>query len=472
MTESTPAMPSAEHVTPPRHNFRRDRSALARDVSGATLWLVLLGVAALWVRDGGLQDLTSWGKGLTSLGRISGLLGSALLLAQVFVMARVPFVERAWGQDHLARVHRVAGFTSFSLIVTHIVLIWIGYAATGPRGLWGTLVDFTLNYPGMLLAMGGAVALILIVVTSLRAARRRLRYESWHLLHLYAYLGAGLALPHQLWTGQEFLQSSISTVFWWTLYAVCAGAVLLFRVVAPLIRSMLCRTRVIDVRHESPTLVSVTVAGPGVRRLSARGGQFFQWRFMDGPGWSRAHPYSLSAAPDGETLRFTASVVGDGTDRLRQLRVGTRVLLEGPYGRLHDGVRTRRKVLLIGAGVGITPLRSLLESIPAGPGEITVVQRARSAADRVLGDEIAHLAAHRGAQYVAVTGPRMVGRASWLPQSAAGWSDQAALLDICPDLADRDIFICGNPQWMDALRGAALSAGASPDQLHSEQFAY
>ena len=56
----------------------------------------------------------------------------------------------------------------------------------------------------MLLALAGTVALVMVVVTSVREARRRLRYESWHLLHLYAYLGAGLALPHQLWTGADF----------------------------------------------------------------------------------------------------------------------------------------------------------------------------------------------------------------------------------------------------------------------------
>ena len=46
---------------------------------------------------------------------------------------------------------------------------------------------------------------------AVRAARARLRYASWHLIHLYAYLGVGLALPHQLWTGQDFLSSTAAT---------------------------------------------------------------------------------------------------------------------------------------------------------------------------------------------------------------------------------------------------------------------
>ena len=154
---------------------------------------------------------------------MTGLVASDLLLVQVLLMARIPLVERSYGQDELARRHRWVGFASFNLMVLHVVAITLGYAATSPAGLWGTIVDFVLNYPGMLLAVAGTVALCAVVVTSMRAARRRLRYESWHLIHLYAYLGVGLALPHQLWTGQEFLTSPVATVYWWGLYAAALG---------------------------------------------------------------------------------------------------------------------------------------------------------------------------------------------------------------------------------------------------------
>ncbi len=307
-------------------------------------------------------------------------------------MARVPWVEQAWGQDALARTHRLVGFTSFTLLMAHIVLITLGVAASSPTGLWGTIVDLVVEYPGMLLAVAGTLALVMVVVTSVRRARRRLRYESWHLIHLYGYLGAGLVLPHQLWTGAEFLDSTAATVFWWSLWATAAGAVLVFRLGVPLWRSLSAPLRVLDVRHDGPGVTTVTLGGPGVARIPARAGQFFQWRFLDGPGWTRANPYSLSAAPDGRTLRITAAHAGDGSARLAALAPGTRVLLEGPYGRLHEGVRTRRKVLLMGSGIGITPLRALLEDLDQSPGDVTVIHRVHAAADAVLADELAALA--------------------------------------------------------------------------------
>ena len=190
---------------PPVHRHRRD--AAVRLGALVLLWSSLLLVTYWWVAGGGVQDLAGWDTGLTSVGRLTGLLASDLLLVQVLLMARVPVLEGAFGQDQLARYHRVVGFTSFNLLLGHLVLITWGYAAGKLSATPATLWELTVDYPGMLLAVGGTVCLVMVVVTSVRASRRRLRYESWHLLHLYAYLGVGLALPHQLWTGQEFLSS-------------------------------------------------------------------------------------------------------------------------------------------------------------------------------------------------------------------------------------------------------------------------
>ncbi len=460
------------------HARRRPRGAATRvprwwrDATGAAGWAVLLGVVALWVRGGGVQDLATGAGFLTSTGRLTGLVSSALLLVQVILMARVPWVEQAWGQDELARTHRLVGFTSFNLLMAHVVLITLGYAASGPLGLWGTTWDFVVNYPGMLLAFAGTAALVMVVVTSVRRARRRLRYESWHLIHLYGYLGAGLVLPHQLWTGAEFLRSGTATVFWWTLWGLTAASVLVFRVGVPLWRSLRSPVRVLAVRSEGRGVTTVTVGGEGIRHLPVRAGQFLQWRFLDGPGWTRANPYSVSAAPDGRTLRFTAAHVGDGSSRLARLRPGTRVLVEGPYGRMHGGIRTRRKVLLIGSGIGITPMRALLEELPQAPGDVTVVHRIRSRREAVLAREMRELAAARGARYLQVEGHRVRGRESWLPRQAAHLSDAQALLEIAPDLSEHDIYVCGSDGWMEAVRTAALEAGAVRDAIHLERFAY
>jgi predicted ferric reductase len=446
---------------------RRDAGVrLAALVSG---WAGLLLVGYWWAAGGGITDLGSWAAGLTSTGRLTGLLASFLLLVQVLLMARVPVLEQAYGQERLARTHRLVGFSSFTLMLAHVGLITWGYAAGKLSATPGELWDLTVSYPGMLLAAGGTACLLMVVVTSYRAARRRLRYESWHLLHLYAYLGVGLALPHQLWTGQEFLASTGRTVFWWGLWIAAAAAVLVWRVALPLARSARWGLRVTAVVPEGDGVLSVWMAAREGARVPAEAGQFLTFRFLSGTGWTRGHPYSLSAAPDGRSLRITVKVAGDGSAALRLLRPGTRVLVEGPYGRLSARARTQRKVLLVGAGVGVTPLRALAEELPYAPGEATLLYRYTGAP--LFRDELDALAEHRGLDIVALPGHRRAA-GSWLGAGVGPASDLLALTHWVPDVAERDVYVCGPEPWADDVRRTALAAGLPADRFHVESFGW
>jgi predicted ferric reductase len=443
-----------------------------RDAVGVVTWASMLVVVALWVAGGNVQDLGGWGTGLTAVGRLTGLVASDLLLIQVLLLARIPLVERAFGQDELARRHRLVGFWSFNLMWAHIVVVTLGYAIQARTNVLVEAWDLVVDYPGILLAFAGAMLLVLVTVTSIRVARRRLRYESWHLLHLYAYLGVGLALPHQLWSGQEFLDSTVAAVYWWTLWAAAAGAVLWWRLGVPLYRTLTHRLRVVDVVREGDDVVSVVMTGHRLDRLPVAAGQFFVWRFLDAPGWTCGHPYSLSAAPTGDTLRITVKDLGDASRGIGGVRPGVRVAIEGPYGRLHGGVRTRGKVLLLAGGIGVTPLRGLLESLPQGAGDVTLVYRASHESDVVLRSEIEALADERGARVFYAIGPRVADRHSWLPQAAAALTDEEALRRLVPDVADHDVYVCGADGWMDAAERALRAVGVPRDAIHLERFSW
>jgi predicted ferric reductase len=432
----------------------------------------MLVVVALWVAGGGVQAMTSVAGAVTTLGRLTGLVSADLLLIQVLLMARVPVVEKTYGQDELARRHRLVGFWSFWLMVAHLVLITVGYALGARLNVFVQFWQLIVDYPGMLLALAGTLLLVMVVATSIRNARRKLRYESWHLLHLYAYLGVGLAIPHMLWTGQDFVTNPVATAYWWTLWAAAAGAILVWRIGVPVVRSLRHDLRVTGVVRESRDVVSVTMTGRELDRLTTQAGQFFNWRFLTGPGWMRAHPYSISAAPDGRSLRITVKDLGDGSHALAALQPGTRVVIEGPYGRLHPGVRASEKVTLMASGIGISPMRALLEALPQRPGDVTLIYRARDEADLVLRDELERLGKERGARMFYVLGRRIPGRATWLPEAAADVTDAQALRELVPDIASNDVYLCGATAWMDAAEVAARECGVPADRIHSERFSW
>ena len=445
-----------------------------RDAADLAWWASLLMVVGLWTVHGGLPDL--WGgvaDALTSMGRLTGLVASDLLLVQVLLMARIPWLERSFGQDELARRHRLVGFTSFNLMLIHIVLITLGYAAASEYGVLAQLWDLVANYPGILLSTVGAALLVVVAASSIRAAQRRLRYESWHLLHLYAYLGVGLALPHQLWTGGDFLSSPIATLYWWSLWAAAALAIVIFRIGTPLWRTLRHRLVVDSVVDEGPGVVSVYMTGRHLDALPGAAGQFFIWRFLDGqPGWTRGHPWSLSAPIVDGRLRITVKNLGDGSAALRRLEPGTRVMVEGPFGRLSTNSRTRRHVVLIGAGVGIAPMRALAEELEYQPGEVTLLHRVRSYEEALHSHELVDLARRRGLRVVPLVGGRVADRSSWLPQSWAAVADDEALRRLVPSLLEADLYVCGPDDWMAAVIAAAEAAGVAPAQIHTERFAW
>ena len=235
-------------------------------------------------------------------------------------------------------------------------------------------------YPGMLLALAGTAVLVMRVVTSIRSARARLRYESWHLLHLYAYLGVGPRPPAPApdRPGVPRLTGS-HAVFWWTAVGTAAGGVLVWRIGLPLYRTLrhgLRVTSVVPERATASSSVYITgrTAAPPVRGAA---GQFLNWRFLDRAGLDAAptptrSPRPRTAAACGSPSRC----LGDGSALDRHLRPAIRAIGEGPFGRLSRRPRTRPPVAFIGAGVGVALLRALAEGDAVRAGRAVLVLRA------------------------------------------------------------------------------------------------
>ncbi|WP_417564540.1 ferric reductase-like transmembrane domain-containing protein [Microbacterium sp.] len=454
-----------------RRRARRDGRDAWRLGAVAVIWATSLVIAALWVSGGGVAALIAHdAESLNTIGRLTGLVAANLMLYQVLLMARVPLFERGFGRAGMTRMHRLVGFWSFWLMLAHIVFQTLGYAAAQGVNGFVQLWQFVWDYPGMLLATAGTLLLIAVVVLSLRRVRAPMRYESWHLLHLYGYLGVGLVVPHMIWTGADFDGSVLASAYWWTLWVTTAAAVIVFRIIRPVSRSLALDLRVAAVERDGARGVTVRVRGRGVQRLGVLPGQFFVWRFVDGPGWMRGHPFSVSSAPSGDALTLSAQLVGDGTARLTRLRKGTRVLVEGPFGTMTGASRTGGHLLMIGAGAGIAPLVSLLESEPYAPGEATLITRDHSAEHGMRRDAIAHLVATRGLRHADLPGPRSPAGSPWLPETHSAWAGDQLIRWLVADPADCDAYICGPDGWMAAVGADLTAAGVSDRRIHTESF--
>ena len=441
-------------------------SASARRVAGWGLALLALAnagvVLSLWLAAGGPADIHDLSSALTSAGRVAGLLGAYLVLVELLLLARIPLLERLYGFERLAVAHRVNGRVAISLLLAHAALITAGYTVGDRISLPGEVERLITGYPGVITAIAGLALLVAVAVTSVVAVRRRLRYETWHFVHLYAYLGVALAFSHQLATGTDFLARPAARAYWTALYVVTLGALVIFRILLPPARSLLVhRLRVERVVEEAPGVVSLEIGGARLHRLRAQAGQFFTWRFLTRDRWWEAHPFSLSAAPDGRRLRITVKGLGDYTAALRAIPPGTRVIAEGPFGSFTAAARRRPRVALIAGGVGITPIRALLEAMPGGPEDITVVYRALRDDDVILRTELDELAGRRGVEVHYLVGDH----------DAEPLSPER-LHELMPDIASRDVYVCGPPAMVEATRATLGRSGVSRRHIVTERFAY
>jgi predicted ferric reductase len=433
------------------------------DLVAITLGNALL-IVAMWVRHGGLNDLGSLSSILTAGGQITALIATYAALIQLILMSRSPWLDQLFGMDRLAIWHRWLGFTVVWLLAGHVILTTVGWSLGDGSNVVGETLNLITGYPYILMAWVSLALFGLVAVTSIRAARRRLSYETWHFIHLYAYLAIALGFLHQVAVGTDFVSDSVATWYWAALYVVTAVLMVTFRLGQPIALSLRHRLRVAAVRREAPGVVSIYVTGRRLDQLAVRSGQYFLWRFLAGAGWWRAHPFSLSAAPNGEYLRFTVKTAGDWTSALQHLKPGTPVFAEGPYGAFTGAKRSHERVLFVAGGIGISPLRALLEDLPAGPGALTLIYRASSWDDVVFRAELDELMRLRGAvvHYV-------IGRRSQLRGDVLGPRNLARLV---PDLVNRDVFVCGTPELNDHIRRSLIALGLRRDQIHSERFAY
>ncbi|MFE4974752.1 ferric reductase-like transmembrane domain-containing protein [Kitasatospora sp. NPDC056651] len=438
------------HRAAPRAPFALDpRAALVLIAVGA------LGVLALWWKDTpAVVGAAGW---LTDASRITGLLAGYAAPVLILLMARMPPVERGVGADRLARWHAFGGRWMVALVAVHVLTVTWGYALTDGRGLIGEGVELVFHYPEMLKATLGTLLLFGTGAVSARIARRRLAHETWYYLHLATYLAVALAFSHQLVTGAD-LAGGPGQAAWYALYFGTAALLGWFRLLRPWLLDRRHRLEVAEVRPEGPGVVSLFLTGRRLDELGAEPGQFFRLQFQ-APGlrWA-ANPYSLSAPPHPRFLRFTVKDLGGHSAAVAALRPGTRVRAEGPYGAFTGRRLRRRRVLLLGVGVGITPLRALFETLP---GELTLVQRARRPQDVLFRVELAEVARRRGAAVHELLGSReQVGDLG------------AALARLVPDLAEHEVYLCGPDALAQEAVRALRAAGVRPGRIHHESFSF
>ena len=434
--------------------FKEDQLAL---ITGIGLGLTL----AIQITTLSTSDFGDIYSQIITVSRFFALTGSYLAIIGLLLIARISWIENVLGHDRLVTWHRKSMPYALYFITLHVLLVTLGYAGLDQIRIGSEFWIMITTYPWMLPATLGFVLLLIAGVTSYRIFRQSISYETWWVIHLYTYLGVALSFMHQILTGSMFITHPLAKYYWISLYLIVAVSIVYWRILLPLARSLRHQLKVQNVVKEGPGVVSIYIKGRSLLELNAHGGQFFSWRFLRKDLWFQSHPYSLSASPTDDLLRITVKALGDSSTALADIAIGTRVFIEGPYGVFKaDSARRGRQIVLIGGGVGITPLRAIMEEFPNNT-KIDVLYRASSDSELVLRKELDEIANKVGAKVHYLIGSRSVHTMSY-----------EYLKKLIPNFQDAEVFICGPEGLVLAVKAASKKAGIPKNRFHDEAFAF
>ncbi len=390
------------------------------------------------------------------------MVGTYLALVGLVMVSRISWIEKAVGHDRLILWHRKLGPYSLFLIGLHVLLVSLGYAGNDGSRVGQELWKFTWNFDWMLPATVGFIFFVAAGLSSYKKVRKKMSYETWWTVHLYTYLAIALSFMHQIRTGPMFITHPVYRFYWEGLYILAGSIVLYWRFIIPVVRFFKYELRISSIVDEGANMVSIVMRGRGLNRMNAQGGQFFTWRFLTSGHIWVSHPYSLSAAPTNSEFRITVKNLGDGSGAVKDLKPGTRVFFEGPYGIFTAQKVTRGlgHVVLIGGGVGIAPLLALIDEFEDSV-DIDLLLRVSSEDEIVHNRELEEIAKKRGAQVHYLVGSRKVH-----PMTAKD------IMRYVPAFRYCDVYVCGPTPLVEAVRQAADACGVPMNRFHTEIFEF
>lgn len=401
---------------------------------------------------------------IAEIGADCALIGFTMLALQFVIAARLRWLEAPFGLDVVLRFHRAMASVAMGLLCLHPLLVAAGES-------WGLLTRWRAHWP----IWAGRLALLLLFVHVAVAIFRRvmrLRYERWRQIHtVVAFLLLGFAFLHSLALGKD-LQSHAARIVWTLLPLIACSAWLYGRLVRPwLLRRN--SYRVVAVTSEAPRVWTLTLDPPLNRPLHYAPGQFLFLRPQCSSVVAEEHPFSIASSPSpGGRISLTIKQSGDFTSTIGRIKPGERVAIHGPFGRFsHVFHRNGDTLVFVAAGVGITPLMSMLRYLRdrGDPRRVLLVYANRRAEDIVFRNELEEMES-RGFPTLKTIHILSRPPGDWV--GSTGRLDTASLTLLCGGFSGKAFFICCPPTMIRGLIRGLRNAGVGPERIHADYFEF
>jgi predicted ferric reductase len=394
---------------------------------------------------------------LTSIGNLAAVVGTTLFALALILSARLKFLEDYFGGlDRMYNVHHVTGTVGFLLILVHPLFL-------GFRYLESSILDVGLfflpdsNMPKNL----GIIAVLMFMILLAITFFSRASYQTKRVLHqllgvafMFGTLHAVL-IPNEISRAQSALALSLFSL------SVLGIMAYLYRTVFGAFTVSKYTYRVTDIRLLDPSVTEIVLSPEG-NAMTYTPGQFLFVSFSDPAVSKEVHPFSISSAPHEPELKITMKALGDYTTNIRNMRVGARAKIEGPFGHFSYAHARHNSQVWVAGGIGITPFLNMMRSLtvlPHSPYIIDFYYAVKSRAELIFLPELTAIASK-------VPGLRIIPHIS----DEQGFLTADVIHRESKTLADKDIFVCGPPLMMHSIIGGLGERGVPASLVHAEEF--
>jgi predicted ferric reductase len=399
---------------------------------------------------------------LVEVGIDCAVVAFTILALQFVLAARMQWLEAPFGLDVLFYFHRTMALVALALLCLHPLLIASGEG-------WGLLTRWRVA--GSIWV--GRLALLVLIIHVIAAIFRpalRLRYGTWRWFHTgTAFFLLGLGFFHSLARGKDF-ENKVAWTVWTALPLLAWTAWFYGRQIRPWLLASTCY-RLVSVVPEAPRVWTLTFDSPGKAPLLHAPGQFLFLRPQGKSVLAEEHPFSIASSPTPTgRISVTIKESGDFTTTIGRIEPGEPATIDGPFGRFSHIFHTLgEELVFVAAGVGITPLMSMLRYMRDRheARRVLLVYANRTAADIVFRKELESMEA-RG--YPALKTIHVLSQPplDWVGRS--GRVDTAYLKSLCGDFSGKSFYICCPPTMASALIRGLQNAGVSSRRIHADYF--
>jgi predicted ferric reductase len=407
------------------------------------------------------------------LSMAAGVMAFVWLVNQLMLSARPRFVERYFGMDRIYRFHSLMAVVSILLAIGHMLVKILRFHILAKLGLTALI----------LFASGIVFSLIFMEDSTLQRYKifsltRRWLQKNFQLkrpvvilFHNLMPVALTILLVHVLTTSGTFFYFSGLRWFYIGYFLLGIG----FYFYHKFIRKAVLRKnayRVIENSPEAANIRTLRFAPIASELFKYQPGQFVFVTILQGGIEAEAHPFSISSSPtNADYFSITVKALGDFTSRLDQVKIGSKVLVEGPYGIFsHLNHPEENELVFLAGGIGITPLLSMLRHLHATNPQraVTLLWGTQKQSDLIAWQEISQMQQEMP-NFRPI--PILSNDDNW--EGEKGFLNRERLKKYIGegDLNNRRVFLCGPALMMDLCLGGLKSIGYKRSQIHYERFA-